>query len=44
MRSGEPFVGSVANELWSMGTEAAAETSRRLGERVAGARRVLRLR
>ncbi len=42
VRTGEPFVGSVADELWSMGSEAAAETSRRLGERVAGARRLLR--
>jgi glycogen debranching enzyme len=28
--SDAPFVGSVPNELWSMGTEAAAETRRRL--------------
>jgi hypothetical protein len=28
--SDAPFVGSVPNELWSMGTEAVAETRRRL--------------
>jgi hypothetical protein len=41
-RGDAPFMGSIPNELWSMGTEAAAETRRALGERAAGARRLLR--
>jgi hypothetical protein len=34
-----PFTGSIRGELWSMGTEAAAESRRRLSERAAATRR-----
>jgi glycogen debranching enzyme len=39
-----PFTGSVRRELWSMGTEAAVETTRRLRERAVAVRRQLRSR